>query len=366
MEHPAIYDRMNAALTHFKRPLLTEDQMDQLEAWRKIPLTPCEMLFEYGSSFPQCHASTVLPLEDGRILTAYFAGSHEKADDVGIWLSVREKGVWAAPRRIAKVAPVAHWNPVLYRSAEGVTLLFKVGAEISHWVSWTMHSADGGDTWSLPQPLNADNPAGGPVRNKPLLLADGRLLAPNSDESAMAWLPRVDVSVDGGRTFRKLADIPLNRTDASRADYLPGAGAIQPTLWESAPGQVHALLRTTGGFIYRSDSVDGGATWCTAYPLEVANNNSGIDLTQVNGVLYLVMNPLKGDKAPRTPIVVMRSEDQGKTFTLWRVLANQLMDEVWEKVSEFSYPAIVAAGDTLHITFTHQRKSVAYCAIKAE
>ena len=34
-----------------------------------------------------CHASTVLPLADGRVLTAWFGGSHESAPDVGIWLA---------------------------------------------------------------------------------------------------------------------------------------------------------------------------------------------------------------------------------------------------------------------------------------
>ena len=48
-----------------------------------------EFLFEEGAYFPSCHASTVLPLDDGTVLAAYFAGERESADDVGIWLSRR-------------------------------------------------------------------------------------------------------------------------------------------------------------------------------------------------------------------------------------------------------------------------------------
>ena len=52
---------------------------------------------------------------------------------------------------------------------------------------------------------------------------------------------------------------------------------IQPTLWESKDGSVHMLTRTKLGKIYRSDSLDGGKTWCRAYATNLPNNNSGID-----------------------------------------------------------------------------------------
>ena len=86
------------------------------------------------------------------------------------------------------------------------------------------------------------------MRSHPIRLSSGAWLAPNSDEDG-AWRPRVDVSHDEGETFERLSDIPLNTTDEAAPDYLPGLGAIQPTLWESAPGHVHALLRTTGGYV---------------------------------------------------------------------------------------------------------------------
>ena len=107
---------------------------------------PDYLLFEEGKYFKSCHASSILALKDGTVLVAYFAGDHEKADNVGIWLSRCEGGAWEPPREIAKVAPVAHWNPVLMEIADGVRLVFKVGAEIADWLSWTMTSRDGGCT----------------------------------------------------------------------------------------------------------------------------------------------------------------------------------------------------------------------------
>lgn len=325
---------------------------------------PYELVAGYDDFFAESHASTVLPLADGRVLCVYFAGSREGADDVGIWLSVREGGVWRCPRRIAKVNDTAHWNPVIFQTDDGIRVVFRVGRTIPGWVSYTMRTADGGETWSEPVPLGAENPAGGPVCNKPIRLADGRMLAPNSDESAEAWLPRVDESTDGGRTFHRLAPIPLNRTNEAAPDFMPGIGAIQPTLRESAPNRVHALLRTQAGRIYRSDSEDGGRTWSTAYPTALPHNNSGIDLATDGKTLYLVLNPTTGTWGPRTPLVVMRSMDNGASFEDFATLADDPIDDRHGREGQFCYPAIAARDGQMHITYTLNRKSIAYVQLR--
>lgn len=354
---------------------MTESQRKEIDAFETVNRArlfqllkhePIQLMFEYDAFFPECHASTVLPLDDGRILSVYFAGTHEKHDDVGIWLSEQENGSWRPPRLLAKIDDTPHWNPVIYQDGKKIRVLFKAGKEIAIWRSYITTSLDGGRTWSVPEALNRDNPAGGPVRNKPLLLSDGRLLAPNSDETKepVVWLPRIDVSTDGGATFHRLAQIPINRENPRGAQYMEGAGAIQPTLWESEPGHVHALLRTTAGWIYRSDSADGGRTWCTAYPTNLPNNNSGIDLVKARDALYLVMNPVTGNWAARTPIVLMRSTDNGEHFEYFRVLCDMQLDEAHGRMAEFSYPAIVEKDGVLFISFTHNRKSIAFCRIK--
>lgn len=320
-----------------------------------IPQAPVELLFPAGSQFPACHASTLLPLPGGRILAAYFAGAREGQDDVGIWLSVKEAGVWQAPRQLAKVGPVPHWNPVLYLCREGIMLCFKAGTAIPYWQSYFMLSQDGGATWSAPAPA-FPRKAAGPVRNKPLAASHGLVLAPASDETRTAWQPRVDISRDGGMTFPETAPIPLNRADTAREDHLVGLGAIQPALWEGDDGQLHAFLRTTGGRIFRSDSADGGKTWCTAYPTAIPNNNSGIDLVRAGDALYLAMNPVPGNWAARTPLLLCRSLDNGETFTPFRVLACG--------PGEFSYPAVVYNEGALYISFTWKRLSIGFCRVE--
>lgn len=350
------------------KPSLTEAQEKEMQAlesrareayYRFSPHARVTPIFEEGAFFPECHASCVLSTADG-VMAVYFAGTHEKHDDVGIFLSVKTAEGWNAPRRIAKVAPVPHWNPVIFEIEGGVRLVFKVGSEICSWHSWHMESYDGGATWTRPMPYGA---ACGPVRSKPIALSNGELLAPNSTETREDWLTRVDVSTDEGASFIKRADIALNRDDPAAPDYLAGLGAIQPTLWESAPGHVHAFLRTTAGRIYRADSADYGHTFTRAYPTDLPNNNSGIDVASVGSDLYLAMNPVMGNWAERTPLVILKSTDNGAHFALFRVVADECFDDTRGQAAEFSYPSLAADGEALHITFTSMRRTIGYARI---
>ena len=63
-------------------------------------------------------------------------------------------------------------------------LFYKVGFHIPSWQSALMTSTDGGMTWSEPRILQ--DRTYGPVKNKPIQLADGTILCGSSDE-ANGW-----------------------------------------------------------------------------------------------------------------------------------------------------------------------------------
>lgn len=320
-----------------------------------------EFLFEDGECFPECHASCLVRLKNGELLCVYFAGLHEKADDVGIWLSRRTENGWEKPIILAKVAQVPHWNPVIFEIPGGVRVCFKVGKEIPDWLTWRTESFDGGRTWTKPTPLGE---AVGPVRSKPILLSNGQMLAPNSVETGISWRPRVDVSENWGESFRPLSPICINCSREGEENFISGLGAIQPTLWESENGCVHALLRTTCGYIFRSDSADYGKTFHEAVNTLIPNNNSGIDVVNTSRGLFLAMNPVSGNWAARTPLVVLKSTDNGRTFSHFQTLADLKWDEKGNKNAEFSYPAIIADENFLYITFTWMRRQIAHCKIR--
>lgn len=319
-----------------------------------------EFIFEQEKFFPQCHGSTLAILENGDIVASWFGGTHEKHPDVAIWLSRRQNGKWSDPVKIADKENIPCWNPVLFNSPQGKLFLFyKVGKTIPNWKTMVMTSDDGGFTWSEPKELVEGDIGGrGPVRCKPIVLSNGAWLAPASIETWKSWDAFVDMSMDNGETWIKSEFIPIDHKK------LKGKGIIQPTLWESEPGKVHMLLRSTEGFIYRSDSNDFGVTWSPAYPTELPNNNSGIDLIKMdNGILVLVYNPVSGNWAERTPIVCSISKDNGHTWEQKLILDKNHNPKSRED-GEFSYPAIIGKGDNVYISYTWRRKSIAFYELK--
>jgi len=77
------------------------------------------------------------------------------------------------------------------------------------------------------------------------------------------WNCFVDRSTDGGLTFERTPDL----------DVPDGAGIIQPTLWQSAPGKVHMLMRSDSHHVYRADSVRPVVPpkWRSIQPAYVSN-----------------------------------------------------------------------------------------------
>lgn len=305
-----------------------------------------DFVFAEERPFASCHASTLVQADDGCLLCAWFGGTAEKDPDVGIWAARFADGAWSAPFRVAKVGEVAHWNPVLFSDPRhGTFLFFKVGPEVVTWQTYWMRTADSGLTWSQPVELVPGDVGGrGPVKNKAIILADGAWLAPASTEPG-SYQPFADRSEDGGSTWQRSADFA--------SDFAPVArnGAIQPTFWESSPANVHALIRTSHGYIARSDSSDSGRNWTKQYDSGLPNNNSGIDALRLeDGRVLLIYNPVAEDWGPRTPLNLAVSADNGDS---WTDVASLEADE-----GEYSYPAIVAVPGGVAVSYTWQRQRI--------
>lgn len=310
-----------------------------------------EAIFTGDPGFAQCHASSVAQVPGG-FLAAWFGGTKEGDRDTAIWLARHGAGAWSPPRRRFKLVDQPHWNPVLFAAPDGrVHLWFKVGADCAVWRTWHSSSDDGGETWAEARPFLGDDAlARGPVRCQPIVAGDGAWLAGASDErvpdaDGRMWWPYIDRSTDGGRSW--IAQ-PIRLAPGTP----PGKGGIQPTLWCSPTG-AHCLLRTGLGAIYRSDSGDGGRTWGDAYPTGLPNNNSGIAVARLaDGTLALAWNPVAGDWAARTPLRLSLSGDDGRTWDRHFDLASG--------PGEFSYPAVIADGGRITVTWTDRRARIAW------
>ena len=338
----------------------------------KLLETKREYIMEEDRDFDSAHASTLIKLPNGDILAAWFAGSAESKPDVAIWMSRRTADGWERPFMVADTWNIPLWNPVLFRREDGrIFLFYKEGVTIPGWRTLYKTSDDDGHTWTAEKEVVPGDIGGrGPVKNKCITLSNGNILAPASIEANL-WDAFTDISTDGGETWQKSAMVPVRHTSYDVVDRLwdkhlcYGKGIIQPTLWESAPGKVHMLLRSTSSSIFRSDSEDYGKTWCTAYQSGLPNNNSGLDLVKLkNGYLVLAYNPVGNlpglHKGPRTPLILSLSKDNGETWEELLVLENT--------PGGYAYPAIICDDEKqeLHVTYTWKRERIVYWKIKYE
>ncbi len=297
--------------------------------------------------FPECHASTLAETPYG-LVAAWFGGTHEKHPDVGIWVARRTSSGWTSPTEVAN--GVQHdelrypcWNPVLYQQPNGPLLLFyKVGPDPTSWWGMQMKSGDAGQTWSRPARLPED--IIGPIKNKPVLLANGQLLCGASTEDE-GWRVHMEWTADAGQTWSRSGTL----NDGISVQ------AIQPTILRHRNDRLQILCRAKGtGRIVSSMSADAGRTWTNLDPISLPNPNSGIDgVTLEDGRQLLVYNHTTRG---RSPLNVAVSED-GRSWFAAEVLEDS-------PGNEFSYPAVIQTKDGLvHITYTWKRQRVKHVVL---
>lgn len=319
-----------------------------------------EFIYETGP-YPQVHASTLAETPFG-LVAAWFGGTHEKHPDVGIWLSRRESGRWTTSVEVANgvQAPGASgetvrypcWNPVLFQPRQGSLMLFyKVGPSPETWWGLVRESTDGGRSWSEPRRL----PAGvlGPIKNRPVELPNGDILAPTSVETPerpSRWSVAFERSRDLGVTWERTG--LLNDGVAIQA--------IQPSVLFLEGGGLLAIGRTRQDRIFEVTSMDGGVTWGPVTLGSLPNPNSGTDaLTLRDGRHLIVYNHVQGEAGKwggrRSPLNVAISRD-GRRWQAAAVLESG--------PGEYSYPAVIQSADgRVHISYTWQRRRIRHVEI---
>jgi predicted neuraminidase/ABC-type molybdate transport system substrate-binding protein len=331
--------------------------------------TVSEFVFE-RAPFASAHASTIAETREG-LVAAWFGGTREGAADVGIWISRRgrpprpgrfgqagrsaaaaEAGQWTAPVEVAtgvQADGTRHpcWNPVLFQLPDAsLALFYKVGPSPQTWWGMVRTSRDEGHTWSEAARL----PDGilGPIKNKPVRLADGVILAPSSTESSerpSRWRVHFERTVDGGRTWTtSSAGGPADGHDIE---------AIQPSILIHPGGRLEAIGRTRAGRVFETWSADAGKNWTPMTLTALPNPNAGIDAVTLRDGRHLIV--YNHTDRSRSPLNVALSAD-GKTWQAALVLESE--------PGEYSYPAVIQTSDGLvHITYTWKRQRIKHVVI---
>jgi predicted neuraminidase len=312
------------------------------------------------------------------VMSAWFGGTREGAPDVAIWGSRLSRGGWSAPVELARADKVACWNPVLFHTKDGrLWLYYKFGTHPSTWAGARKWSDDEGRTWSAEERL----PVGilGPIRAKPLVMADGTVVSGSSVEGDGKWRAWVERSVDGGRTFTKFGPITVpEELDVPDAGAIAASAEVAKPVSDKDEGvttKVYPLSKTTVGIIQPTvislggehlrfyarsrsraariavaDSMDAGKTWTQARFIDLPNPNSGIDAVRLkDGRIVLVFN---NSYNTRTPLNLAVSTD-GEHFRIFKTLE--------DGPGQYSYPAMVqAANGDLLMTYSWRRQTIKF------
>ena len=318
-------------------------------------LVSAELIYELeGRATPECHASTIVETPQG-LVAAWFGGKHEKNPDVGIWVSCHDGTGWLTPVEVADGSEgedqdYACWNPVLFLPSEGPLMLFyKVGPSPDTWWGVMMISKNHGRTWSASRKLGEGSIGHliGPVKNKPVQLADGSILCPSSSEHE-GWRVHFERSKDLGKTWEVIG--PINEGKEF--------GAIQPSILKYADDRLQVLCRTQQDVLSQSWSEDDGQSWSKMTATQLPNPNAGADgVTLQDGRQLLVYNHTTRRTGGRNMLNVAISED-GKTWKPVLTLENE------PRPAGYSYPAVIQAADgKVHSTYTWGRISIKHVVL---
>jgi alpha-L-fucosidase len=319
------------------------------KAQTSVSLVKQELLM-FNPPVPAAHASTITELPGGQLMASWFGGSRESAPDVSIYTSICTKGKWSAPAVAVQSTGTATWNPVLFTTRAGkVFLFYKEGPNPREWWGLMKYSTDKGRTWSAAERLPEE--ILGPIKNKPVQLANGTILHPSSTESKdeKQWHIHVELSDSTGHNWRKVA---IN------CDTF---GVIQPSALFHPGNRLQLVCRSRQNVIVQTFSDDNGETWAPLTKQTMMNPNSGIDaVTTKNGWQVLIYNPAvmgKDWSAGRNELRVAVSKD-GENWKDVYELEKQ-------PTGEFSYPAVIQTKDgLLHITYTYNRENIKHVVLK--
>ncbi|MBR5849731.1 MAG: exo-alpha-sialidase [Alistipes sp.] len=304
-----------------------------------------------------CHASSLIELENGDLLCTWFGGTRESHPDVQIWVSRKPLGgVWSTPEPVAKAEEElggSVFNPVIVQCGGDTLQLFYLSPDIND--GRVITSNDGGHTWSKSVAL--DKEFTGPLVNKPIYLEDGTILSGGSMEGGPGWRIHVERSTDKGKSWTRTP--VLNDPKQFKL--------IQPTFLVHSQEKIQLLARSGGEDaetkIAQAWSEDGGKTWSEVTNTTLPNNNSAIDAVSLpDGRHLLVYNhSTRNDdscgRKGRGILTVAETKD-GVNWNAAAVL------EFRTGAVQYSYPAMIRTRDGLvHITYSWHRKFIKHVVL---
>ena len=292
----------------------------------------------------------------------WFAGSRESGPDVQIAMSHfdRSHQAWRparfvvqrdASRQRTDYAVRRLGNPVAWMDASGRIHLFVVGTGLGGWAAGrVVHYVQKTTVSNYDDvqfrfegvlPLSWLWNTSHLVRAMPLALQDGGMVLPAYFELGTKY--PVALRFDAQGVFRGMVRI-------SQRGYL-----LQPTLLMRSPTDWLALMRDNSPEkqLRLAQTRDGGQSWQDLPDAELRNPDASVvGLAVSPGLMFLAFNPLPDSRGELTlsrsadglrweqPITLAQGQGQGR--------------------HEYSYPSMAWADNSLWVSYTDQRRAIAW------
>lgn len=317
---------------------------------------------------PSAHASTLLamPAEDPSALLAFwFAGSRESGPDVQIAMSSlnRSSGQWSPAQFVVNREQVGQrlghgkrrlGNPVAWLDTAGRVHLFVVATGLGGWAASRILHLRQVQTEGNMKPPQAPAMQFEPVRVLPLSwlwntshlvraaplgLEDGGMVLPAYFELGKKY--PVALRFDALGNF-------LGMVQMSQRSFL-----LQPTLLARSATDWLALMRDNraDGKIALARSLDGGQNWVDLPDLPLNNPGASVAALTLSPTQFVLAH--NSQPHDRTVLDLSSSED-GLDWRLVQTLARGSGRD------EYSYPALAWADGSLWVTYTDQRRTIAW------
>lgn len=329
----------------------------------RIPVAQDGGLIPMPPDTPAAHASTLLALPEhhaAALMAFWFAGTRESAADVQIACSHfdRVSRQWSAARFVVDRHKASQplgfglrrlGNPVAWRDAQGRIHLFVVATGLGGWAAGRIlhlrQSDAGHDCTRLDLrpigvlPLSWLWNTSHLVRAIPLPLADGGMVLPAYFELGLKYPVALRFSAQGDF---------LGMVRMSQRGHL-----LQPTLLARSEADWLALLRDNSAErkLRVVQTLDGGQHWQDRPDLDMPNPDASVvGLALQPGLMFLAHNPRIESRAA----LDLSVSADGLRWTRVRTLAEG------DGPSEHSYPSMAWADGSLWVSYTDQRRAIAW------
>ena len=310
------------------------------------------------------HAASIVPF-NGHLVMAWFEGQRE--GDPSVYIHIHNLHGNNDELLLGNKDNMPRWNPVLFTHQNRIYLFEKAGVFCDRWQTFLHDITDFNDTIGNKEIYQTAIvlPAGfnGPVKSKPIFEND-TMYCGSSVETVYDWTSYIEAFHLSNGKLQPLwrsnpIYLPEKRTYslAMSGQTMRTMGLIQPALWYDGD-KLKAFFRSSYGLgrIYTSSASHPYTQWSDPVATSIYNPNSGMDVLQHDGRLFVVCNPSESD---RFPLVLMELD---ASFNVLQSLTLDTQAESYRS-PEVSYPYMIWHDGKIHCVYTYGRKNIVHSVI---